>query len=196
MHVFELGRRLEPGTGKRDAIHVAITPCISEENLYPGQRVRVLHLKTGSPDLLLVKADREGLMVVDPFIDGPVWAGVEFYGCLGTSVAGLRHVWHHIEIPDLPAPGTAGQGPVNDTTAASIEWMHKFADMISLTYDEVMETCEHCMANDRRYCFYDVNEPPEVYKYREEMWDHWSRITGQIVPAKVREVAPYTCSCS
>ena len=73
------------GDAKRDAVHVAVIPCVATREMEPGER-----LQNG---------------IVDPFLTAPVYPGQRYWLWLypGT-VTSLRHVWEHPAFDDeVPA---------------------------------------------------------------------------------------------
>lgn len=78
-----------PKDAQRDAVHVAIFPCIAGQKLKPGQHVKIDGGKAYS-----AKDDAVG--IVDPFLRESVANGVRMYVCLyPASVIGMRHHWQH-----------------------------------------------------------------------------------------------------
>ena len=99
---IKLGHLLERDE-RRDAIHIAITPAVSREELKPGEHVGLL------PDGTVARASAKvaAVGIVDPFLTGEVPAGGRFWVCLyQQTVTGMRHCWSH---PAFPEEGS-GQG--------------------------------------------------------------------------------------
>jgi hypothetical protein len=87
-----LGRLIDDGERRRDAVHVAIAPVTASEALAPGQHVGFVR----EGDLELVGPAAEPLGVVDPFLREPVPKGQRFWLLLyPDTITGLRHVWTH-----------------------------------------------------------------------------------------------------
>jgi hypothetical protein len=93
MKEANLGQLIDPDS-KRDAIHVAIMPAFSPEELRPGQHVGI---NAEFPDELNVGTDAKvKIGIVDPFLRHPVQPGQRFYVCLyPKTVSSLRHAWTH-----------------------------------------------------------------------------------------------------
>jgi hypothetical protein len=87
-----LGRLIEDGDRRRDAIHIAVAPVTAAERLAPGQHVGLV--REGSTELV-GPCDRP-IGIVDPFLAEDVEPGSRFWLFLypGTITA-LRHVWTH-----------------------------------------------------------------------------------------------------
>lgn len=87
----QLGKLIENGETRRDAIHVAIAPAEASEDLQPGQHVGL----DGGPDHAWGKADKK-IGIVDPYLTDTVKKGERFWLFLypGT-VIGMRHYWKH-----------------------------------------------------------------------------------------------------
>ena len=82
----------DPASARRDAVHVAIAPCVAAEDLEPGEHVGLVD---GEPELASRTAARL-VGIVDPFLTETVREGQRFYVCLyPNSVTGLRHHWAH-----------------------------------------------------------------------------------------------------
>lgn len=97
MEQVDITKTIQPGTGKRDAIHVAIIPGIMDHDMMPGTHVG--KLLDGSFSATASKR----IGVVSPFIQNMVKKGECCYIFLYPgSVIGLRHDWSH---PDLPEEG-------------------------------------------------------------------------------------------
>lgn len=79
-------------TRSRDAVHVAIIPVVSDQELAPGQHIA---FDKGIDKVKSVPAC-DGVGIVDPFLTGKVERGQRFYMCMypGTTTS-LRHVWTH-----------------------------------------------------------------------------------------------------
>lgn len=87
MTQVELGK-LADATAERDAVHLALYPCVAGETLRPGQRVGVSKVTGHS------LASVPWVGVVDPFLPRPVEPGERFWLCVRPGeVTGLRHVY-------------------------------------------------------------------------------------------------------
>lgn len=81
-----LGKLLKGGE-KRDAVHIAIAPCVAQETLHPGQRVTA----DGKGTFVSVSVG-----IVDPYLQGTVKIDEQFYIFLHpNTVTSLRHEWEH-----------------------------------------------------------------------------------------------------
>lgn len=89
---LQLGRLIDDGERRRDAIHIAVAPVTAAVRLAPGQHVGLVEIG----NLELVGPCDDNIGVVDPFLSAEVAAGERFWLFLypGT-VTGLRHVWTH-----------------------------------------------------------------------------------------------------
>ena len=88
----QLGRLIEDGDRRRDAIHIAVAPVTATTRLTPGQPIGLV--REGNSELV-GPCDRN-IGIVDPFLPGDVEPGQRFWMFLypGT-ITGLRHVWTH-----------------------------------------------------------------------------------------------------
>ncbi len=87
-----LGRLVEDGDRRRDAIHIAVAPVTAAERLAPGQHVGLIQ----EGNLELVGPCESAIGIVDPFLVEDVEPGQRFWLLLypGT-VTSLRHIWTH-----------------------------------------------------------------------------------------------------
>jgi hypothetical protein len=88
----QLGRLIEDGERRRDAIHIAIAPVTAADRLTPAQHVGLVH----AGNVELVGPCDHNIGIVDPFLAEDVEPGQRFWLFLypGT-ITGLRHVWTH-----------------------------------------------------------------------------------------------------
>lgn len=91
----ELGKIIPDGAeAHRDAIHIAITPMLSNEKLYPGQSIGL------NSDGLAVEANDKykALGIVDPFLDHIIMPHTRFWMLLfPRTITSLRHEWTHTD---------------------------------------------------------------------------------------------------
>lgn len=181
-----IGRIIE-GEAFRDAIHVAVAPVVSDEKLWPGQRVG---LAEGSNDK--VSALGAAIGVVDPFLKDAVYPGTRFYlFLLPGSITSLRHEWTH---PAFEAT------PLKPDVAASKQWIVVFADSLGgdddgpMTFDRLMEGADRYVA----YSDYLVQHGSQSwgdlpYEMVEQFWRHYEVVRGK----KVEDPAAifFSCSC-
>lgn len=102
--------------GGRDAIHLAVEPCIAGETLYPGQHIGIVggSATTSAP---------EKLGIVDPFIKGFVPEGKKFWLVVyPRQITSLRHVWTH---PKFDEPFTP---TVKTTKYDSERWLRDWCE--------------------------------------------------------------------
>jgi hypothetical protein len=88
----QLGRLIEDGDRRRDAVHIGIAPVTAAERLLPGQHVGLVR----QANMEMVGPCDQNIGIVDPFLAEAVEAGQRFWLFLypGT-ITGLRHVWTH-----------------------------------------------------------------------------------------------------
>lgn len=101
-----VGKLIENGDRRRDAIHVAIAPVMAAETLFPGQPIGFTDDASLLPDGIAAPGPHELLAgvdwpdgpvgVVDPYLHVPVQAGHRFWMfVMPNTVTSLRHVWTH-----------------------------------------------------------------------------------------------------
>ena len=87
---------------KRDAIHLAVEPCIAGQNLYPGQHVLLIDKPTGGQVAVAGLEEEVTLGIVDPFLTLPVAKGERFWLVVyPRQITSLRHVWEHPSFPEV-----------------------------------------------------------------------------------------------
>lgn len=113
-----LGQILTGNEG-RDAVHVAIAPCVAKEKLFPGQDVGA-DGTTAQPHV----------GIVDPYLKHPVLPEQGFWVCLyPNTVTSLRHEWTH------PAFGPQGTTKASeDDVEFSRQWLQRYAERMN-SYD-------------------------------------------------------------
>jgi hypothetical protein len=91
-----LGTVLDAVKGlKRDAVHMAVEPCIAAEKLHAGQHVGRLANGTYSASA------GKHLGIVDPFLKVPVYPESVFWLMVyPRTITSLAHVWEHPDFPD------------------------------------------------------------------------------------------------
>jgi hypothetical protein len=88
----QLGKLIEDGDRRRDAIHIAVAPVTAAGPLHPGQHVGLLH----ADDAELVGPCDSPIGIVDPFLAAPVEPGQRFWLFLyPNTITSLRHAWSH-----------------------------------------------------------------------------------------------------
>ena len=88
----KLGRLIEDGDRRRDAIHIAVAPVTAAERLSPGQHVGLVQEGSGE----FVGPCDKPIGVVDPFLAHEVEAGQRFWLFMyPNTVTSLRHIWTH-----------------------------------------------------------------------------------------------------
>ncbi len=88
----QLGRLIEDGDRRRDAIHIAVAPVTAAVRLLPGQHVGLVQ----EGNVELAGPCEHPIGIVDPYLSGVVEPGQRFWLCLyPNSISGLRHIWSH-----------------------------------------------------------------------------------------------------
>lgn len=168
MSDVKLGTIIE-GTPGRDAIHVAVAPCVAAHYLCPGDHVGILEdgKAGGSPN---------PVGIVDPFLKEGVHPGQRFWVCLyqGT-VTGMRHEWMH------PAFGQ------EDTKSKSRDWIIDYASQLGLGYKELMSAANHYIDTEEYLC---KGGDLESEITSEEFWEHYKVVTGKTGKGNF-----FSCSC-
>lgn len=171
----ELGK-LITDEQERDAVHIAIFPAIAGEKLYPGQHVYLLNGKA-------VLGAANTLGIVDPFLKEPVYPDTKFWLCVyPNTITSLRHNWTH---PAFARP-IKNLDSDSEQVKESKRWLEEMAEHGYVTYEELLD-----MADKREFRF-----GTEMYDYpKEQFWQHYQIVTGQVVGISVIEDTYFSCSC-
>jgi hypothetical protein len=88
----QLGKRIEDGDRRRDAVHIAVAAVTAEVRLSPGQHIGL----TQAANTELVGPTDHNIGIVDPFVTGDIEPGQRFWMFLyPDTITGLRHIWTH-----------------------------------------------------------------------------------------------------
>jgi hypothetical protein len=99
--------------GHRDAIHLAVEPCIAAEVLHSGQHIGIVDGKATT------KTDKL-LGIVDPFLKTFVPEGGKFWLIVyPRTITSLRHVWSHPDFADVEKEEVS----TNDLKESSEQWL-------------------------------------------------------------------------
>lgn len=159
--------KLIDGVAIRDAIHVAVAPCVSSEVIYPAQSVEIVD----AAECSTVRPAKDGtpLGIADPFLDARIiYPGQKFWVFLTpNTITGLKHVWTHPAFVTQPTIAA----PPPDTKSDSIKWMEGWAkEHMEGDYSFAIQ------AGDRM----SVGGFESARDHIDgEWWKHWERITGK-----------------
>lgn len=155
---------------QRDAVHIAVVPCIASCDLLPGQHVGV----TADGKYSMRQGTTVG--IVDPFIpaNDVIKAGQTFWLCLYQGqVTTLRHEWTHPAFPNVAA------APARDDRAVSESALRLYAkgikpyDDADKAYSDLLEE----LKNDEVY--FHGTESDYGIKQDYEFWRHVGIVTGR-----------------
>lgn len=159
---------------ERDAVHVAVYPCVASVNLIAGMKVKIEGGKA-------VPCDLGAIGIVDPFLVGGVKSGMRCYVCLYPgSVVGMRHHWRH--------PAFDGD------KAQSEEWLREYARSCN-AYDEPEQAFDRLISCLRgRELFFNGTDCHGMYdvEQADELKRHAETYLG--IPINWDEFG-FSCSC-
>lgn len=206
---------VHPSKQYRDAIHLAVEPVVAGEILQAGDHIGYL------ADGRVGKATDCVLGIVDPFIEGYVTPGQEFWLVVyPRKITSLRHVWSHPAFPEtvdvklvtaFPMPDFAAQDPVlkpfsvpNSATpwkpvdtnemveeSRAVAWIQKFAANHSLDYEELMESADSYLQYGE---YLTKGGDLEGCYVPDEFWDNYQVVKGKKVEENDRG-SFFSCSC-
>lgn len=172
MSDIKLGKLIN-GPAERDAIHVAVYPCVAIELVSPGEHV----CANGA----YPRGNQKSVGIVDPFLKTGVEPGQTFWLMLyQKQVTGMRHHWSH---PAFPSDDKAS----NPKLFEAKQFIESFASGLGLSYEGLMEYAHTYILTGAYACdggrFESVCVP-------DAFWDHFYTITGKHGSGHF-----FTCSC-
>ena len=167
-------------TQKRDAIHLAVMPVVAGKRLKPGQTIA---LENG-----VAVPNKDGLGIVDPFLQSPALPGDRFWMVLKPRlVTSLRHVWTHPSFVDDDAMSV-----VNDLEQAKARAeIERIAEEVDCEFHKLING-----ANDYLDSGDYLNEGGrwEGTYLPDEFWPAFETYAGRKVPDDERG-SFFSCSC-
>lgn len=171
-----LGEFIDDPRAQRDAVHIAVMPCIAGESLEPGEHV-------GVSDGAAV-SDAKHVGIVDPFLGEGVTRGQRFWLFMyPNTITSLRHEWTH---PSFPIEGVPLVPPSEKDQ--SERWLRAFAEANDLGYAMMMEIAQ----DGGQYVAqgYDLHVSLD-----DEFWHHVEVVSGRTFDKGHREETYFSCSC-
>ena len=182
-----LNKRME-----RDAIHIAVASVVASELLHPGEFINFI-----SPeDIDNVKADSEGIGIVDPFLRTTVQRGDIFWMYLiPGSITSLKHQWSHPSFDAFAAKVQADTKRKQDEAAALVEesraWIENWAAGVGIEYDEALDAASRYV---RHGDYWNEGGRFEGEWVPDEFWEHYEVVTATKVKSNERG-SFFSCSC-
>ncbi len=193
-HPVKLGQ-LAPPEARRDAVHVAVVPCVAGQKLDAGDPVTL----EGGLAYYVVSVER-ALGVVDPFLlAGCVDKGARFWLFLKPgSVTGMRHHWAHPAFPDEQEAPAIEAGVIQK--AVSRAWLEGWARAVRLPLEgdrysllSEIETGEVCFGVTDYWEQLEGSSDEGTQTFSEEFWTHYERYTGR--QRKASGKVQFRCAC-
>ncbi len=172
------------GDAGRDAVHIAVAPVVSDQTVYPGQRIGFIEGGNGKVARLQPELT---IGIVDPFLTGCVLPGNRFWMYLypGT-ITSLRHEWTH---PAFDAPRAIQ--PISEIQAESKDWIQGFAKRVGLSYDDLIQAAKEWIELGE---YINRGSLLSGERVPEEFWDHYEIVTGEVVPEE-KQGSFFSFSC-
>jgi hypothetical protein len=191
---------LVPGDGYRDAVHVAVTPCVAGRTMSPGEWVMLKqnNVLIGFPS----KVRGRGQGIVDPYLTEPVKEGERFWLCLiPGSVTSLRHQWTH---PMFAPEGDSAPKAEVSLKESAEKFLREFAEEVGVSYGVLMESAENWLDGENRknngksrwndsYHTLNYDTPDVVWEKRKEFWEAYEIVTEKKVAD--HEATFFSCAC-
>lgn len=174
---------------KRDAIHIAVIPLEAGEQLYPGCEVGVLSDGRASRNM-------PAIGIVDPFIGGfkSIEKGQRAWVLLyPKTITGLRHVWHHPDIPDEVTEPASIVNIEKEPMSESEKWLRNYAVRCN-PYIENNEDAFRKMMNEAAdgYVYMYGKDCHSAGDVDPQFFIHYSNYIGKV---KTQDDFEYSCSC-
>lgn len=187
---------------KRDAIHLAVEPCIAGEDLKPGSHIGIVN------GYATTKAPTK-LGIVDPFIQDYVMKDERFWLIVyPRTITSLRHVWEHPafkekEKEEVPFKRMKLSELLYDGVDSSRDWIRSYASELDggegvLDYEVLMNG-----ADDFIFSLTDVGGYGnyltlggllEGVSTSPEFWEHYEKVRGIKVEENHKH-SFFSCSC-
>lgn len=177
---------------ERDAIHIAIASVVANELLHPGEFINFI-----SPyDIDNVKADSDGIGIVDPYLRTSVNKGDIFWmHLLPGTITSLKHQWSHPAFDALTAKIKADHerklAEKKKIFNDSFEWIENWASNVGITYDEALSAAEEYLQHGNYWCEGDRFDGEHV---PDEFWDHYEVVSESKIKSSKRG-SFFSCSC-
>lgn len=168
---------------KRDAIHVAIYPCVAGEDLNRGEHVTI------QGGVARKSKESKAIGIVNPFYHSEVVpkGGRLWVFLRPNTIVGMRHHWEH---PDIDV-----QAPEPDLQNSEI-WLRHFANDIGLAYEDMMSVVTRwCDGGDEWVEIGSEHARTEFKKVKKEFWEHFTHLTGKKRPKGAFGNGPFSCAC-
>ena len=184
MEQIKLGEKLKGGE-QRDAIHIAVLPVIVAEDMYAGEKARLVY---GTTNMVRRGDGNDGdreIGIIDPFLTETAEQGDKVWLFLyPQTITGLRHDWTHPAIDNPPAPASESEC-----------WLRSFADKWNFDYDEMVRAAiegEDSFITARGT---DLHESGELGEDLSLFWQHISELTKKTFTEEHKSKVIWTCSC-
>ena len=195
---LKLGEIISPDrVVDRDAIHIAVMPCVALVQLSPGEHVGLSTNGKASDRI------KPYVGVVDPFLfesarENPTdkWCvdpGERFWLYLyPNTITGLRHHWEHPSIDALDS--TDAPGSNSEVVAWSLRYIETEANKMGMGANELLEHARE-WAGGAEWVHIGYDTPSDEGVDWHKFWQHFEVVTGIKPPKDKRESIQYSCSC-
>lgn len=166
----------------RDAVHIAVL-CVElqESKLKPGDHVGY-HGTRQHP-----------IGIIDPFLPHTlIQVGTKVWVFLyPNTITSLKHLWTHPDIPDTEDSIVFNQITVHKEVSPSKVWIENYADMLGITFDELMEAAHNYISYGEYLCRGGQFEGEYT---SEEFWDNYEQYK-KIKLNSSQKTNFFSCSC-
>lgn len=181
--------RLIRGPAQRDAIHTAIAPVMASEKLEPGDRIKLVSEGSDTVEKDNSYAFRQGIGIVDPFLEEPVEQGQRFWMfLLPNTITSLAHHWTHPAFEPVVDPNLKPRVPLE--YVISREWIEDYArNDHDISFEEITEAADAYIRNGD---YLSQGGKFEGHYISDEFWDHYEVVTGRTAAERG---SFFSCSC-
>lgn len=183
---FLLGSKLNKEEADRDAVHIAVLPCVAAGRLSAGMPVKVNRV-TGMAEYDIVQA----VGIVDPFLSEPIFPGDKFFVWLTpNTITGLQHRWTHPVIDDMLEEDVS---PITASRHGAIAKINECANACGVTFDFLIDAAKEYNENNET-THMGSNSQYSDYDDWKGFWRAFTTYTGETVKDDTYW-APFRCTC-
>lgn len=171
----------------RDAIHLAIMPVITADEIYAGERVKLIY---GTKNFVKqCGSGNDYVGIIDPFLESYIPRGSRVWMFLRpNTIIGLRHEWTHPEVDNTHVPDNEHEAWLK---SFACQWNFDYDTLISEASSHINSSYEHGITAQG----VDLHSRSELGEDHDKFWQHMEALTGKKFGNSHREQFYWSCSC-